>query len=240
MKAIVYICFFLWMFTSCADQYRIAGNSSVPVLDGRMLYLKVVGSDQIACIDSCEVIHGKFNFMGMVDSTVMAELYMDDESVMPIVIENGNLTIRIDNTQQRVTGGSLNDKLYRFIEKRTRLQNEMMELSHKEARMILDGIESDAVRSRLNNESEELSRKLDLLETSFIIDNYDNVLGPGVFMLLCSRFRYPVITEQIERIMSGATANFKRNPFVRDYIHTARVNMERMQRIRFGRVIPLP
>ena len=98
--------------TSCADQYNIAGNSSIASLDGRMLYLKVSDGERTSAIDSSEVIHGRFNFMGMVDSIMMGALYMDNESVLPLVIENGNLTIKMDNTEQRVSGGPLNDRLY--------------------------------------------------------------------------------------------------------------------------------
>ena len=78
---------------SCTEQYNIAGNSTVPVLDGRMLYLKVtpngIASENI---DSCKVIHGRFNFFGAVDSVVLAQVCMDNENVMPIVLENGKLT----------------------------------------------------------------------------------------------------------------------------------------------------
>ena len=40
-------------------------------------------------IDSAEVIHGMFKMEGITDSTSMASLYMDDESIMPFVIEKG-------------------------------------------------------------------------------------------------------------------------------------------------------
>ena len=43
--------------TSCTEQYNIAGNSTVPVLDGRMLYLKVTPNGVTSeNIDSCKVI----------------------------------------------------------------------------------------------------------------------------------------------------------------------------------------
>ena len=92
--------------TSCTEQYNIAGNSTVPVLDGRMLYLKVTPNGVTSeNIDSCKVIHGRFNFFGAVDSIVLAQVCMENENVMPIVLENGNLTISVDNLGQRVSGG---------------------------------------------------------------------------------------------------------------------------------------
>ena len=75
----------LLMLTSCAEQYNIAGNSNIACLDGRMLYLRVSSSadepvhrnvTQIVsvCLDSCKVVHGRFNFEGDVDSARMAML----------------------------------------------------------------------------------------------------------------------------------------------------------------------
>ena len=77
--------------------------------------------------------------MGMVDSTVMGEIFMDNEGFMPIVIERGNLSISISNTEQRVGGSILNEKLYHFLEQRSRLEEEIMTLSNLEAEMILSG-----------------------------------------------------------------------------------------------------
>ena len=228
------------MLTSCADQYKIAGNSSVPMLDGRMLYLKVVSNNNMYSIDSCEVVHGKFNFMGMMDSIVMAELYMDDESVMPLVLENGNLTIRIGCADQRVLGGSLNEKLYHFIEKKTQLDYQLSELSHREVRLIMNGEYDHKKREKLQKEALKLTHRAEELETEFIRENYNNVLGPGVFMLLCGQYRYPIITEQIKDIMSKATVEFRNHPFVREYMRTAELNMKRMRIYSFPHAVPAP
>lgn len=54
-----------------------------------MLFVKVPSGDRMLSIDSAEVIHGMFKMEGITDSTSMASLYMDDESIMPFVIEKG-------------------------------------------------------------------------------------------------------------------------------------------------------
>ena len=63
---------------SCAEQftesYNIQGSSSVSVLDGSKLYLKVMMGDDIKNIDSCEVVHGTFGFTGKLDTTRLAML----------------------------------------------------------------------------------------------------------------------------------------------------------------------
>ena len=63
--------------------------------------------------------------------------------------------------------------------------------------------------------------------TNFIIENFDNVLGPGVFMMMTSTFRYPTLTPQIEDIMSKATDKFKNDPYVKDYYQVAMENQAR-------------
>ncbi len=213
--------------TSCAEQYNIAGNSSVNSFDGRMLYLQVASGGNMYRIDSCEVVHGCFNFIGIVDSTVMGEICMDNESLMPLVIENGNLSIRVDNLGQHVSGGPLNDRLYGFLKQKERLDNEYMELSYQEMRMMMEGVPPSVIAANLRPQAESLSRKIEELETQFIINNYDNVLGPGVFMLICNQYRYPVMTEQIKTIMKNAPKRFKNHPYVKRYITVAQENMKR-------------
>ena len=87
------------IFTSCASEYRIEGSSSVSRLDGKMLFVKVPQGETMISVDSAEVVHGLFQMEGAVDSTMIASLYMDDQSVMPLVIEKGNIQIQIENTR---------------------------------------------------------------------------------------------------------------------------------------------
>jgi hypothetical protein len=217
---------FLLLLVSCNTEYNISGDSTVSTLDGRMLYLKAVtNNDDMLKLDSCEVVHGKFNFMGMMDSVCMGELYMDNECVMPIVIENGNLSIRINNMEQRVSGGSLNDKLYRFLGAKNQIESEILELSDREASLILSGENPDKVHKRLKEQTDKLYGKIEKLETEFIVNNYNNILGTSYFMMLCSQYPYPVMTTQIKQIMKRTSSKFHQLPYVREYIRAAESNM---------------
>ncbi len=228
MKNIVFSLLCVWMvFTSCASrQYYVEGQSTVQSMDGRKLYLKVYKDGNLVNIDSSEVIHGVFHFTGSVDSTMMVSLFMDDEGLLPLVLEDEtNLQIHIDKAQQYVTGSPLNDSLYNFIRAKSRLDNQMAELPHKESRMIMDGVDEDVIMLRLNDEAQRLAAEQDRLITQFITSNFDNVLGTGVFMILTSSFPYPIMTPQIEEILVKATPYFKNNSYVRRYIDAARQNM---------------
>ena len=70
-------------------------------------------------------------------------------------------------------------------------------------------------------EAASIDQKLDDLVTGFITENFDNVLGPGIFMMMTSSFQYPELTPWIEDIMSKATDNFKNDPYVKEYMEAA-------------------
>jgi hypothetical protein len=47
-------------------------------------------------------------------------------------------------------------------------------------------------------------------------------------MMITSQYRFPILTPQIEDIMSKATERFKNDPYVKDYYKTAQENEARM------------
>ena len=216
------------LLTSCATSYNVRGTSSISALDGSKLYLKAVKNNDLQNIDSCEVVHGEFQFVGLLDTVRMVSLFMDDESIMPLVLEEGDIVIRIDNAVQSVGGTPLNDSLFVFIDKHNQLTNRMSELGHRQSQMLLDGIDENQINHQLNAEADLIAAEEDRLVTKFICDNFDNVLGPGIFMMITSQYRYPILTPQIEDIMSKATDKFKSDPYVRDYYQTAQENEARM------------
>jgi hypothetical protein len=197
-------------------------------MDGSKLYLKALKQGAIRNIDSCDVVHGEFHFAGLLDSVRMANLFMDDESIMPVVLEEGEIVVKIGPTGPSVGGTPLNDSLYKFIDKHNQLINQMNELGHKQNQMILEGIDEQTIAQQLNVEAAQITAAEDDLVTKFIEANYDNVLGPGVFMMITSQYRFPILTPQIEYIMSKATKAFKDDPYVKDYYQTAQENEQRM------------
>ena len=215
MKKLILISALTAILTSCADSYVIEGSSSVPQLDGSKLYLKVVKDKELTNIDSCEVVHGKFRFSGSIDTTQMASLFMDDESIMPLVVEKGHINIHIDNAQQKVSGTTLNEKLYEFLEKHDRLNNQMRELDHRYSQMLLDGIDEEDINRTLTAESAVIVQQEDSLVTNIVVDNFENVLGPFVFIQMSSS------VPQIEHIMSKAPETFKQRADVEEFYKIA-------------------
>lgn len=226
MNKILYAFITLLAMTSCANSYNVQGTSNVSTLDGRMLYLKTLKGNEFKNIDSCDVVHGQFHFSGNLDSVKMANIFMDDAQVLPLVLESGDITVKLDDTQRIVSGTPLNDKLFAFLKKYQQLQNQQMELVHKHDQAIMDGSDMNVVVQKLNEEAMKLADQEDKLVTTFVTDNFDNVLGPGVFFMLTVQEEYPMLTPWIEDIMSKATDHFKNDAYVRDYYQKAQQNQE--------------
>lgn len=136
------------------------------------------------------------------------------------------IVVSISNTQLIAKGTPLNDKLYEFIDKRNSLEVKIEELERKEARMVLDGANLDDVHGQLAKEGETLVKEMNDYVRQFIVDNFENVLGPSVFMMMCSTLPYPVMTPQIEDIMRTAPLSFKENTLVKDFLTKAKENMQ--------------
>ena len=224
----LYSVFALLFFASCASEYRIHGNSSVSRLDGKMLFVKVPQGSEMISVDSAEVVHGLFRMEGEIDSAVIASLYMDEQSILPLVVEKGNIQIQIDNGRLIVSGTPLNDKLYDFVSKKNSLDDRAYEVERLESRMIMDGKSIDEVETEITKEREKLAKEMDELVKSFIQTNYENVLGPGVFIMLCNGFPYPLMTPLLEEIVDNAPETFKNHGLIKEYVEAARSNLERL------------
>lgn len=228
MNRIVYFITVLLTLTSCANSFDIVGTSNISTLDGRKLYLKALKNNDFKTIDSCDVVHGKFQFSGAVDSVRLANIFMESESLMPLVLESGDIVINIDDTQQTVRGTPLNEKLFKFFSKYNQIKNQESELIHRHDQAIMDGSDMDVVVAKLNEEALRLTKEEDDLVTKFVTENFDNILGPGVFFMVTISNPYPELSPWIEDIMSKATDKFKNDPYVKDYYQKAQENQQIM------------
>lgn len=217
------------MCVACSSTYQIAGKTEVNSLDGRMLYLKSLRGDNWMPIDSTWVEHGFFTLDGNVDTVVVVTLNMGDENIMPIVLENGKINVSITNSDLQASGTPLNNELYKFISKRNDIARQLNNLDRREAQMVLDGENIDVVRSKLAKESQTLQDELNTYAETFIKDNYRNVLGPSVFIMLCSSMPYPMMTDQVEDIMRSAPVEFTENPLIKEFLDKAKENMRLLE-----------
>lgn len=228
MNKILYWLLAIIALASCGNSYNIQGSSNLSTLDGQKLYLKILKDNDLKNLDSCDVVHGQFSFAGNIDSVEVGTVFSDDDAVTPVVLESGNITIKIDNTQQSIGGTPLNDKLNNFLKSYAQLQNQQAELVHRHDQAIMNGNDMEVVNKQLSNQNDKISGQLDHLFTKFVTDNFDNALAPWAFIYytnnVIQQFGAPVLTPWIEDIMSKATPTFKNNPYVQDYYSAAQHN----------------
>lgn len=223
-KTLSFFLLFLLTLTSCGHSYKLEGESSDSYLDGKKLYLKVLENDKWVNLDSADVVHGKFKMNGSIDSIMVVSLFVDNESVMPIVLESGTIKISMSEDLMKAEGTPLNDKLYEFIDKKNAIDSKVQDLDHKETQMIVNGQDMDVVHAQISAEADALAKDMNANIKNFISQNYNNVLGPSVFMMLCSAMPYPMITPQIDDILKNAPESFKQNHLIRDFINKAHEN----------------
>lgn len=206
-------------FASCANTYNIEGTLNPAALDGQKVYLKVFSEDvdgYLTSLDSCEVTHGKFSFSGAVDSTLWANITMSGQLLVPVVLENGDIVVRIDNTQRTVSGTPQNEQLNTFYRSFVQFQNEFNEAYNRsDLQMIMNGVPEYEAYRYSEVQVQQLLSKADKEFTAFISSNYDNAAGPCAFWLLTKYgFMKPVWAEAL---MSNASSAFKSDGFVKLY-----------------------
>ena len=101
-------------------------------------------------------------------------------------------------------------------------------MERKGNRMIMDGTSIDVVEQELSKGHEKLSKELDSLVKTFIKDNYENALGPGMFIMMVNGFPYPMMTPLVEELVNEAPESFKSNNLVKKYMDAAKQNTEKL------------
>lgn len=235
MNKILYALVILLALTSCTKSYYIHGTSNISSLDGRQLYLKGGSGDSLITLDSCEVVHGNFSFKGTLDSVQVAQIYMDDMNLQfPIVLEEGDIQLKLDNTLLRVSGTPLNEKLNTFWTKFTQLRNQFIEIDHEEGVSIMNGHDEKATNARLIKKALLVYANIDKLFTAFVTNNFDNTLStwgfltrvsydmtPNAYPIWMNDYLYANAVSQlpswVEFIMAKAPDVFKNNAAIKDF-----------------------
>ncbi len=242
-KALSAVCLLVPLASACATQYHVEGVTDRGLLEGKMLYVKVFDKNDMVTIDSCQVRHGQLTFSGEIDTAKFVTIYMDDQYVGPLVLEEGNINVALNELKSEVKGSPYNDSLNVFLNEyqhyllaRKTLGEEYQRCQKQSAQLILDG-KSVEESNRLYGERlaelmerlAEIDAKQDALETNFIVRNSNNIMGPGVFMLMTWQYPYPYLTPQIEEILVRSLPYLKEHPYVKRYVDAARNNMKQMR-----------
>jgi len=217
MKHFLY-CFLLFsaVLMSCSDKYVIKGSSSHDIGGGEVAYLKVTDGANHTAIDSCRIVHGRFEMSGEIDSVMCVSFFMGNQEGFPLVLEYGDINIDMSETFVKIGGTPLNDKLYHYLHKRDSMLLEMEVLHFAERDLLFSGYAPSEARKMVAKQRSEIQGCIDDLNARFVVDNYDNVLGVTWFLRMCNeatmRHGFPTTTTQIDQIFHSAPDEFKHNP----------------------------
>ena len=201
------------------------GESSIENLDGRSIALKVSHNGEWSVLDSCEVLHGQFRMKGKADTTLIATLFLDEQPLMPLIVEPGKIDITVSNIVLKAAGTPLNDSLYKFIANKYHLDLRAMELERLEARMIMEGYDGAIIQHRVDSAYQALREEMQGLVLRFIGSNYDNALALCGFSMLCNGLPYPIVTPLIQAVIDGAPEKFLAHPTISTFLHEAQERM---------------
>lgn len=207
------------VLSSCSDRYSISGTSLQSIYDANMAFLKTTESGNT--VDSCEIVHGKFSMNGILDSVQCVTLTMGSMSV-PVILEQGDIRVSFANSMLKVEGTPLNDKFFAFLTSRDSLTMLVNELPSRESKMILDGVPDDEIYKILGEEEADLRIQLEQMDSDFITENYDNVLGVTWFVSLCAqesmKFGFATTNPMLDEIYGKAPDSFRQNKQIVDFM----------------------
>lgn len=211
------LCASLGLFSSCSNSYSIAGDIRSGYFEGHTLTLRVLQDSVWNTIDSMEVIHGHFETKGTVREPQMATLFCHDYALLPLVLEGGNITILLDGHLVKAKGTPLNNKLYGFFDERKELTYQLDDLDQRVANMVVSGYSIDCAEELISSQRRAINEVLATQSRTFIKQNYNNILGPNVFMMLCANLPYPKISDNLKKILLEAPEKFKMQPGIKIY-----------------------
>lgn len=206
--------------SSCSDKYSVSGTALQSIYGANMAFLKSTEDSQT--VDSCEIIHGKFNMSGLLDSVRCVQLVLGNMTV-PVVLEQGDIQVKFVDSSLQVGGTPLNDRFYSFLVSRDSLTMLLNELPSKESKMILNGVPEDEIYKALGEEEADLRSQLMAKDSEFINANIDNVLGVTWFLNLCAqesmRFGFPTTNPVLDEIYGKAPDEFRNNKDIVEFMN---------------------
>ena len=224
MKSGIYLAFFIvLLYSSCSEQqYTVKGRSTQSVLDGEYAYMSAMYGIKSPTIDSCRIVHGRFEMSGPIDSVQCVVLSMGDNSI-PMVMETGEVDIRFQNSAIEISGTPLNDKFYQFLRSRDSLMLIRSDIHEHYNDMLRRNQSYEDARSYLSTHLSLNNAEMDSLEYIFVSENFTNVLGVTWFLQMgekaSMRTGYYTSTPIMEALYNSAPSEFRENTEIKGFLN---------------------
>ena len=213
---------------SCVSTCDIFGSNRNPSFEDKKVAVVSENNNSNGLFSGREetithISHGTFETSCSGGDPRLCGLFVADNQVGFIVVENGTLDVDLDgNGFAMVSGTKLNNKLSGYLAKLNAIENEIDHLDFQYISASLFTGDPDGILHReFQARCQELIKSRNELQTEFIINNFDNVLGKGFFIQLLNEKPTPEQKAQVEKILNKAPKSFKADEEIQQYLHRA-------------------
>ena len=179
MKNILFTLFAAFMLFACspADGYKISGTYKNAPENGK-IYLAQLTNSSIDYIDSVVVKDGSFEFAGRQDTPIVRFIFYPlsegGEDIIPMVLENGEISVVIGRNGATVSGTELNDAMQAY-------KNEFDEVSRRAEKVFFSVRNMDNMsqeeRDSLQGVADALSGEISQVLLRHMRANVENPIG---------------------------------------------------------------
>lgn len=179
MRNVLFTLFAIFTLFACTptDSYKISGTYKDAPQNGK-IYLAQLTSSSIDYIDSTEIKNDKFEITGKQDDPIVRFIFYPlaegGEDIIPIVLENGNISVNIEKNRTIVSGTELNNAMQRY-------KDEFNAVSHRTEKAFLSIRNTDNMTPEkldsLQNIADALSSEMAQVLHNHISTNIENPIG---------------------------------------------------------------
>jgi len=200
--------------SSCQDSYVIEGSTDVFGYEGSSLYLVYFEKGIANSIDSCMVNHGRFHMENALDEPRFVLLRKGRSTILPLILENGDIEIQIHPENVDVSGTTQNEKLYTFIHEKDLADRRYDDLNQRRNQILsqkpIDMAALTATRDSMRSAISDCERVI----LDFFNENWNEMAAQGVFTMLTWNVREGNIPPVISKLLNEAPEEFLQLPYV--------------------------
>lgn len=211
MKKVLFLLFTVICLYSCgANEFTIDGTVADKGLNGQTIFIKERINREWITLDSALIKDGKFTFKGVADTAKMAYLtyvYPADNKVrQAFVLENGKLTVSIDNTGFMLIKGTSQNDLFQTYQDAKNTFNKKADAFYKANK---DMVKTPAQQAEFAMKEKALNSEEVAIDKKFATEYVNTITGTHVFI---NSFYAMSIEEKeaIINLMNEDTKNVKR------------------------------
>jgi len=204
----------LLLFGCKPDGYKISGTTDIAALNGKQIVIKDRINNEWVTIDSTKIENGTFAFKGEADSSRIAYLILEmpsGEAIhQPFIIENGNITAKINDKAILVSGTQQNDLLQQYSDKKKQISVD----AEKTYNQLTDTSLTEQQKQDIENKLKNFEAEWTNTDIEYATTHVNTIVGSYIF----SSSYYNMDLAQKEKIVGLMSAETKKQEQIKSII----------------------